>query len=69
MCVDAEVIDKLCSLYPKTAEILRDIALLKREIILHYMEVNLMLRDEHAQTGGVPKVLISDDGRESPKNA
>ena len=69
MCVNAEVIDKLCSLYPKTAEILRDIALLKREIILHYMEVNLTLRDDHAQTGGVPKALISDDSLESPKNA
>ena len=69
MCVNASVIENLCTLYPRTAEILRDMALLKREIILHYMEVNLTLRHEHAQTGGVPNGFISDDGQETPKNA
>lgn len=33
------------------------------------MEVNLTLRHEHAQNGGVPNGLISEESQETPKDA
>ena len=38
MHVSVDHWEKLCELYPQTYERLKDIAFLKREIILHYMD-------------------------------
>lgn len=43
MAVAVDVWDRLCELYPKTKDAWREFALLKREVILHYMEKGLQL--------------------------
>ena len=51
MGVKTETYDHLCQLYPKTAEALKDLALIKREIYLHYMETAISLDKGRSQTG------------------
>jgi len=64
MCVNIGIWENLCELYPETAEILRELALLKREIMLHYMEINQKLSFNRRQTG-IPISL--SDGTSTPK--
>ena len=64
MCVDQDVWHRICEMYPKTAENLKQAALLKREIILHYMERGLNL-SAHRRVTGIP-ASISDSQRNIP---
>lgn len=41
MSVDKQVFTDLLELYPRTKESLPDVFLLKREIMLHYRDLNL----------------------------
>ena len=36
MCVDSEIFNQLCELYPETAQNLTDLAKEQREIVLHF---------------------------------
>ena len=56
MCVDQDVWHRICEMYPKSSEALKQAALLKREIILHYMECGLKL-SAHRRVTGIPASL------------
>ena len=59
MQVKAEKFHYLCELYPKTLQKLKDLALIKREIVLHYMDHGLRLFQKLRSTG-IPSSLQSD---------
>ena len=48
--------NNLCDLYPKTAAALKEIAIIKREIYLHYMETAIKLNSNRYATG-IPSSL------------
>ena len=64
MCVDQKVWQRICEMYPKSAEFLKQAALLKREIILHYMERGVNL-SAHRRVTGIP-ASISNSERNLP---
>ena len=72
MQVKSEKFHYLCELYPKTSEKLKELALIKREIVLHYMDHGLRLFQKMRSTG-IPKSLQSDEvdgnGSETPTSS
>lgn len=56
MAVPVNIWDNLCDLYPKTSSEYKEFALLKREIILHYMVTGLELNKSRRETG-IPSAL------------
>lgn len=38
MAVNVDLFNHLMELYPKTAEAMKEMAVIKREVLLHYME-------------------------------
>lgn len=63
MCVSQDKWHQICELYPETYQRLKDQAIVKREIILHFMEKNIELDQIRNQTG-IPAALSS---RRDPK--
>ena len=60
MCVDSEIFNYLCELYPETAQNLTDLAKEQREIILHFhKQAQLVYAIDHA---GVP-IGLNDSRR------
>ena len=51
MAVGVDVYENILELYPETRAALKDFALLKREIILHYMETSLKLDGRYKKSG------------------
>ena len=49
-------------LYPKTAASLKELAIIKREVMLHYMEKNIELMESKVNTG-VPASLAYEGAR------
>ena len=56
MQVKAEKFHYLCELYPTTCQKLKDLALIKREIVLYYMDQGLKLFQKLRSTG-IPSSL------------
>ena len=59
MQVKSEKFNYLCELYPKTSQKLKDLALIKREIVLHYMDHGIRLFQKLRSTG-IPSSLQSE---------
>lgn len=58
MCINLDRWNDICELYPKTFDRLKDMAIVKREIILHYMEKSVEMDHDRGQTG-IPATLSS----------
>ena len=57
MCVDGDIFNNLCELYPNTAQIVRDIAIEKRDIIQYFYKQALRIWD--IDVSGVPRGLCN----------
>ena len=64
MAVAIDIWDDLCQLYPKSASACKDIAILKRDVILHYMNCNLELT-KNRETG-IPAQIADGSEAETP---
>ena len=53
MCCRKDVVMRLCDLYPDTAEVVKDNAMCKRQLYLHF------LKDVDEKESGVPSALDS----------
>jgi len=51
MAVNVDLFNHLMELYPKTAEAMKELAVIKREVLLHYMEQTVLLNHQRLQTG------------------
>lgn len=55
MNVQACIWFNLCELYPQTAQRLKELAIVKREILLHYMDTNIELSAMNdCESAGIP---------------